>query len=95
MTITIYPTVPENILLYQSEHFGAWKRVDREGNRLLPGSYKIASMGHIYGIPKSETIVSLISHPEHKGAQIAHTEYGETSGEQPLMESHHMRVEFG
>ena len=52
-------------------------------------------MGHIYGIPKPETIISIVSKPEHEGAQIDDTAYTENSMEQPLIETHHARVEFG
>jgi len=62
---------------------------------LQPGNYKLATMGHIYGIPKPETIVDIVSKPEHEGAMIGEELYGEGSADQPLIESHRARAEFG
>ncbi len=95
MTIKIYPEDPATIVLYQPEGFAAWKRVLPEGNELPAGNNKLALMGHIYGVPKPETIVSIVSKPEHEGAIIGDEVYAEGSTVQPLFESHRARAEFG
>ena len=95
MTITIYAANPRHIVLYKPENFTAWKRVEAEGNLLPPGNYRLANMGHIYGIPKPETIIPIVSSPTHEGAVVGGEVYAEGSTNESLMESHHVRAEFG